>query len=456
MMEAKFYVTSRLAKIAHTDEEIARITGFLNEIQAIPEAQFKFFAYCKQWKLAPWMFLQMNRLNLFSNLSPEVREEFEKVYHAVKTENEYRSREALNFLTEFENEGIEVALLKGNAFIHTIYNDAGYKKMNDFDMLIHQSDWPLVQEIYRKLNYIPLGNGWNGEKGDVAKFSHTGLSFLSPNYHCITGTQWGLKSPTSNYKVNLNDLWNSTIDFNYHDLTVKLLSPEYNILHLILHMGTYKCGIRDCMDIYNLLVKEKEIDFEKLSKIIHDSNTRDKAWFTLQLADLCSGTIDKSFLNGLKPKSKSFIVKRADARLKMASRTGDMQLSYNDQFHEVEMLVFYFSLFHVFHKKCYFFLKLVQRMFFPPKEIAYKLSDLDGNSLLFQKVKSRLKAPYFMFSLIGEEIGLKITILLFVKLALETTLSVRFYVMKKETYFEYLRKQNIDPKEIQRVVKGIQ
>jgi len=328
--------------------------------------------------------------------------------------------------------------------------------MNDFDMLVHLSDWPKIQEIYQKLGYIPLGNGWSGEKGDAAKFSHAGLSFLSPNYKCITGTQWGLKSPTSKYKVDINDLWATALDFDYHGVGVKQLSAEYNILHLILHMGTYKCGIRDCMDIYNLMLTGKNIDYTKLADILKQSNTADKAWFTLNLTDKCSDAVDKSFLNELNPAKKSFLVRRLESRLKMSERTGDMQLSYNDQFHEVEMIVFYFGLFHVFHKKVYFFLKLVRQMFFPPKSLAYKLSDLDENSGFFKKIKARIKSPYFVFSLIGEEIGMKITFLLFVKLMVDTLLSVRFYFVKKEVYFEYLRKRGIDPKDIRRVVKGIQ
>jgi hypothetical protein len=455
-MESNFYIASRLAKVVIADEEMSRISAFFQSIKDKIQIQYRFFNYCKEWKLAPWIFIQLSKHNLIGYFNDDVQKNFRDVYNRVKTENENRSSEALNFLKIFNDEGIDVALLKGNLFIHTVYNDTGYKKMNDFDMLVHLSDWPKIQEIYHKLGYIPLGNGWSGEKGDAAKFSHAGLSFLSPNYKCITGTQWGLKSPTSKYKVDINDLWATALDFDYHGVGVKQLSAEYNILHLILHMGTYKCGIRDCMDIYNLMLTGKNIDYNKLANIIKNSNTTDKAWFTLNLTDKCSDAVDKSFLNELNPAKKSFLVRRLESRLKMSERTGDMQLSYNDQFHEVEMIVFYFGLFHVFHKKLYFFLKLVRQMFFPPKSLAYKLSDLDENSGFLKKIKARIKAPYFVFSLIGEEIGIKITFLLFVKLMVDTLLSIRFYFVKKEVYFEYLRKRGIDPQDIRRVVQGIQ
>jgi hypothetical protein len=137
---------------------------------------------------------------LFEFFAPKIQREFEDFYKKIKNQNENRNKEALNFLQKFEDKAIDVVILKGNLLLNTIYNDVGYKKMNDFDMLIHSKDWKAVQTIYEELKYIPLGFGWAGEKQEPAKFSHTGMSFISPNYHCITGTQWGLKSPTSSYK----------------------------------------------------------------------------------------------------------------------------------------------------------------------------------------------------------------------------------------------------------------
>ncbi|MBN2484411.1 MAG: nucleotidyltransferase family protein [Bacteroidales bacterium] len=420
------------------------------------QAQVDFYDYCQQWKLAPWIFVQMQRNNLIGNLYDNVRLKFSNTYERVKTENELRYAEAERFLKLFHSQGIEVAILKGNLLMHSVYAETGYKKMNDFDMLIHPGDWPKVLQIYHDLNYIPLGNGWSGEKAKAAKFSHAGLSFISANYHCITGTQWGLKSPTSKYRVDIENLWASTSDFGFRDIQAKQLSPEYNVLHLILHMGIYKCGIRDCMDIYNILLKEENIDFDKLNNIIYNSGANNKAWFTMQLTNICSGAVEPAFLKALTPKNSDFITRRLDARLKMADKSGDMQHSNNDHFHHIEMIVFYFGLFNVFHKKLYFFVKLVRQMFFPPKSLAFKLSDLSENPTLWQKVRAVIKAPYNVFALTGEEIGTKITFILFFKLMIDTLLSVRFYFIRKETYFEYLRRRNIDIAEITRIVKGIE
>ncbi len=455
-MENKFYIASRLAKIKMDEAEKSRITLFFSKIAENQKEQEDFFQYCKTWKLAPWIFIQMSKHGLIDKLNPKIQLDFKTVYEKVRSENENRNKTAVQFLKEFEREGIEVAILKGNLFLHKVYQEIGYKKMNDFDMLIHLDDWPKVQEIYFKLAYIPLGFGWGGEKGKAAKYSHAGLSFISPDFKCITGTQWGLKSPTSKYSVQADDIWQNTKEFEFEGLKIKQLSTEYNLLHLILHMGIYKCGIRDCMDIYNLLLTAESFDEDKFVALCEKSNAMDKAFFTLQLTNVCSGTVSESLIEKLRSNKNNFINRRLNARLKMAERSGDMQLSYNDYFHEVEMTVFYFSIFPQFHKKLFLYFRLVKLMFWPDAKLLQKIADYESNPNLSEWLKIRIKAPYYTFSLIGEEIGVKITLLLFVKMFFDSLISIKNYLLKKDSYFEYLKKRGLNADDIKRAVKEIQ
>ena len=61
-----------------------------------------------------------------------------------------------------------------------------------------------------------------------------------------------------------------------------------------------------------------------------------------------------------------------------------------------------------------------------------------------------------MFSLIAQEIGWLFTFLLFLKLFIDLLFSLKNYLIKKESYFDYLKKRGIDPKTIEKVVKNIQ
>ncbi len=451
-----FYIGSRLSKITPEDSELQKIRECLSDSCKSEQQQNDFFDYCVKWKIAPWMYTQFIRFDLDTMLSAAILQKFEDLHNRIKTENENRNNEALNFIRRFNQQNIDMAVLKGNLFIHTVYYDTGYKKMNDFDMLIHQKHWPAIQKIYFDLNYIPLGFGWSGEKQEVAKFSHAGMSFISRNYHCITGTQWGLKSPTSKYRVNADDIWESCSNFDFYGEPVKKLSPEYNLLHLVLHMGIYKCGIRDCMDVSNLLLSEKTFDEDKFVAIAKKSNAIDKSYFTLKLTDICSNSVSASLLEKLKSRRNSYIIRRLKARLKMAEKSGDFQLSYNDYFHDIEMDAFYFNLFPEFHKRFNIYFSLLRKIIWPEKLITLKLSDLDPNASLSKKITARIKAPYLTFGLLAEEIGLGISFLLMVKLGIDLILSLKNYFVKNQSYFDYLKGLGVNPDDIKKVVKQIQ
>ncbi|PLX03085.1 MAG: hypothetical protein C0594_11005 [Marinilabiliales bacterium] len=450
-----FYIASRISKITWTQEEKDNIIQFCEGIKQDEKLQRSFFQYCKQWKLGPWVYVQLQKNHLYEHFSEAVILDFKDLHDKIKQQNQQRIDEAVKFLKLFKERNIPVAVLKGNLFMHTIYHDIGYKKMNDFDMLIHPEDWPKVQEIYDELNYIPLGFGWSGEKEEAAKFSHAGMSFISPNFHCITGTQWGIKSPTSAYTVNNQELWECTLEFQLQDTSIKKLSPEHNLLHLILHMGLYKIGIRDCMDVYNLMLAEK-IDEDKFVAIAEESNAIEKAYFTLKISDHCSGTIPKSLLDKLQYNSKSFIIKRLKSRLNMLSQGVDLHRSYNDYFKDIEMKVFYFNLFPQFHKKFACLFSINKLLIWPKQKYVYKLNDISKSANILKKLYARIKAPWLVLKLVGEEIGVGIVFLLLLKLHIDQLLSLANYFRKKKSYFDYLEERGLQPEKIIKAVKNIE
>ncbi len=449
-----FKAASILSKVKRTEQELKDLTLFFDSIEGNENEQNKFFDYCKKWKLAPWAYTQIGRFKLSNKLMPEVLARFDESHKAIQLQNEKRNQEALRFLKEFKKHNIDVVVLKGNLLAHKIYKDKGYKRMNDFDILIHMGDWDKIQDIYLELGYIPLGFGWSGEKEKAAKFSHVGMSYISPDYSCIIGSQWGLKSPTTNFNVDINEAWKTAVDFDFFGINIKQLSPEYNLLHLVLHMGIFKCGIRDCMDVYNLILEEN-IDWKKFDKIIHVANAVDKTNFTLKMSELCAGQlIPDDYKIDYTP--KTFVTRRLNKRLKAFELNNDFHLSYNDYFQDVEKIVIYFNLFPKFHKKLGYYLKILISIYFPNTEIALKLSDIPGEKSFFKKLKAKIKAPYYVFALISQEIGPKFTFLLFMKLYFDLIISLKNYFVKKESYFDYLCKKGVDYQEIEKVVKNIQ
>lgn len=454
MISPLFYATSRLAKIHPTAAELSQVQDYLRGLKGDQTAQHAFFAYCEEWKLAPWLYTQMQRHALLPLLSSDTQTAFQTIHDKVQAQNERRNLEATRFLQQFHELGIEAVILKGNFLLHTTYQDLGYKKMNDFDLLVHMEDWDRIQDVFFGMDYIPLGFGWGGEKQQPTKFSHTGIPFISRNYHCITGVQWGLKSPTSRYSVDLKEAWAQTEAFAFAGTPVKQLSPAYNLLHLILHMGVYKCRIRDCMDVYNLM-QQYPMDEDELVDLFARSNATEKAHFTLQLTQLCSDAVSPTLLEKVRS-PQGYLPRRLEKRLALIEQTGDMQEVYHDYFQDIEHVLFRFNLFPKFHQRLLFFFQLNKLIFWPRKEIVRKFSDLPEKTTWPQRLWARIKAPYYVFALIAEEIGWGITMMLFLKLFIDLLLSLKNYFGKQESYFDYLKGRGIKPKEVVNAIKGIE
>ncbi|MDJ1505912.1 nucleotidyltransferase family protein [Xanthocytophaga agilis] len=417
-----------------------------------------FFEYCLKWKMAPWMNIQLKKYSLSTLFTEDVQGKFEAVYQKVKLENEKRNAKALQFLKAFNDNGIDFIILKGNLFANTIYGNTGYKKMNDFDILIKREDWSKVHKIYLDLGFIPLGFGWSGEKEKETKFSHTAIPFISPDFTCIIGTQWGLKSPTTSFTINMQDAWDTALPFSFETVLCKQLSPAYNLLHLILHMGIYKCGIRDCMDVYNLLAATSwnVADTQALFDLIEKTGATEKARFTLEMCNLCTNTIPKAWLERMPVKDSSFISTRLKKRKEMFAETGDIHNSYNDYFQDIEKNVIYINLFPKFHHRLPLYGKILRMLYFPDIGHSLKFIDKFHSPTIANKIKGRIQGPWFSFAIIAEEVGWKVTSLLFVKLFFDVMLSPVNYVLAKDSYFDYLRKKNIDPAEIKKVVSNVQ
>ena len=368
-----FELGSLLSRVNLNQEEKDSILNGLNERRE-NTAQNDFFQYCKNWKLAPLVYSQIVENNWERYFEADVLDEFKSMYEQAKIQNTKRNIRAVEFLKAFEEEGIDAIVLKGNYLAHKAYEEVGYKIMNDFDVLIHKEDWGRIQDVYLRLGYIPLGFGWSGEKEEPASFSHVGMPFISPDFTCIIGSQWGIKSPTTSYHVDIEDVWKTAKPFNFCGIEVKALSTEYHLLHLILHMGIYKCGIRDCMDLYNLM-RTETIDETEMERIIHHANAEQKTRFTMILCNLCCPIFDEKFINKIASKSKDFLGTRLDRRLEVMKATEDFQESYNDYFQDIEKEVIYFNLFPQFHLKSIFYLKILRLVYFPKTQVALKLND---------------------------------------------------------------------------------
>jgi hypothetical protein len=148
---------------------------------------------------------------------------------------------------KFNSEHIPVIALKG-LIIRECYPEPELRTMGDADILIHKEDMEKVDQLLIELGYV---------KGE-ASFKHTGYNhaiFPSIEVHLSL-----MDDDKFSYSKDFTEsVWNNAVDTQINGVNALTLSPEDQVLHLILHMANHMkssgFGLRQICDL-TLFVKK--------------------------------------------------------------------------------------------------------------------------------------------------------------------------------------------------------
>ncbi len=375
-------------------------------------------------KIIPICYNSLNQLNLGDRLPAAVWVKMEQEAMTIKKNNELRNAEAAIFLKQFEINNIPVALLKGVAFGETIYHNPFYKRMNDIDILIKKEDIGSVYDIYDSLGYFYIGERISGSKKKSDKVSHLSPPFVSRNYACVIGTQWGIKTSLSPYTINYEKIWSRVIPIEFHRTKLKILCPEDNLHHLCLHLGYFKISVRDMMDFYNLLrVYQEKFNWDLFYEIVAESKSESPVYFGLMLSNYCYPLPEVDlFLQKIKNRVTAYCKKAV--RWKTRSMEVFLHL-HSDHIQTVEKAISEFDSTSYFPEKANYFLNLWKCIILPPKKEVICMSGLYKPGS-FQLLKARITIPFKILRVIAGEISWTLVFLLIMK----TGVSLIFSLIK--------------------------
>lgn len=200
---------------------------------------------------------------------------------SIAERNDARLETARPLFQQAAAEGLQIALLKGIYFAPTYYGDAGYKKMNDIDFLMHAEDLPRFLALYQEHDFFSAGKLLDDDS--QRSFSHHTPPFFHRNLQCVLGTHWGLISPLTAYKPDYEALWQRVRPFEFLGGRHWGLHPVDNVHHLCMHLPYYKCGLRELADIYNLLRAEPDFDWALFAQEVTKAGTGALVYHALSL-----------------------------------------------------------------------------------------------------------------------------------------------------------------------------
>lgn len=335
----------------------------------------------------------------------------------VEAANRQRVVRACELFAELHAAEIEVCILKGVLFAETLYGDPLYKRMNDVDLLVRPADVPRITAVYRRLGYFPVAERV-GDKPELnQKFSHHLPPYVSRELDCVLGTQWGLKSPLAGLKIDYPAIWERSEPFRYHGLPARKLAARDNLFHVCVHLGVFKSGLRDVMDIANLVRSEAEpIDWEGFLADVRRAGAQALVVHALSLVHCLDPRPETlAAVQALAPEAQGFYVEAA--RKKTASRAVALR-TCSGHLSVVENSVTAFNMARRFPDKARLLSAFLGSVFCAPEEECRRLTfapGAHGGSAAW----ARLWAPAQILRAIGAEIGPGLLAGLFVKSAVD-------------------------------------
>lgn len=256
--------------------------------------------------LSQFLYWQLQDRGL--RLPPAVCTELRPRYWATAAHNEHQLRELGRLMGLLQNAGIPVILLKGAAFLGSIYPGPGSRPMRDVDLLIQESTFEKVAAILRGQGYnAPTRDGMGHTRaflrryGGELAFQSSASPWLSMDLHWQLIHHEGFRDIL---QIDYDGLWRRAKLAPEPHRGILLLSAEDNLLYQALHLGLHHrlCVLGMYLDLDRIIRNGEAIDWSLVCSRAAKWRMRQLTYVVLSLTrDLFASPIPLGVLHQLRP-----------------------------------------------------------------------------------------------------------------------------------------------------------
>lgn len=389
----------RLAYHARTPDEDVWIRDHIARI----EDPVAFWELAHDNRVAPRVHQELDRLDLLEMLPPDIRAKFEQQSAHVVSANRRRLEVASGVLAALLERGIDVVVLKGVAFGASLYDNPGYKRMNDVDVLLRREQVRDAMQVLGDQGLLPIAERVGGDPEKQLEVTHHLPPYVNRDLSCMIGVQWDFRSPLLGHEFDLDAVWDRTVPLDLDGVEVRMLGPEDALHHVALHLERFRTGVRDVMDLHNLVFAHGErFDWDLFARLVREAGTEDDVFYALSFAQAHRPHERmRALLEELEPRAHPRIRRLAAHRCR-SERV--LVRICSRQFSTIEKLVTAFNATNLLREKAPLFVQGWASIFWPSLQDALKISAIVEPTFA-ARVKARLVAPWRLMQAIAEEIG---------------------------------------------------
>lgn len=248
-------------------------------------------------------------LRHLSTLSPqvavpgEVIDDLRAIYLKVTASNLQQMAQFRKVARKTSEAGVEMIVLKGAALAESLYGDVGLRPISDVDILIREADWHIVSEVLKLYKYTAFGQDFISLPPSLTKYDiQTHLQFLSPAGTCLE-YQFDLFTLGIGM-LDMPGVWIRSREAVVSGEKVRVLSPEDELLHLVIHANRHGCTrLKWLVDIAESLRQSTGIDWELFVEIARKEKVTAIIYMTLKHIEhlLKSSMVPRDVMDRMKP-----------------------------------------------------------------------------------------------------------------------------------------------------------
>jgi Uncharacterised nucleotidyltransferase len=293
--ERRLLIACARSKLASADRQrIAELAG-----AALNWDQFGRVSYAHG--IAPLIYHSFLRSDALRFIPPAAAQSLQRSYYVNAVRNSLLYNELREILTTFNDQRIEVIVLKGAALAEIVYPHRALRPMSDIDLFVRNEKLAEVETKLLNMGYV-LNE--REKTKDYWQKHHYHLVFENGSGIPVE-IHWHIKRPTDSFQIDIDDLWERSQPIKIADVGAFVFSAEDLLLYLCQHFWKHRLagGIRPVCDIAEAAIYYRDkIKWERVASISAEWEMNSCSYLGLWLArELLDAPIPEEFLRDLRP-----------------------------------------------------------------------------------------------------------------------------------------------------------
>ncbi|UPT76862.1 nucleotidyltransferase family protein [Sulfurovum sp. XGS-02] len=217
-------------------------------------------------------------------LNDEILIELKAHYMSISQRNMLMSAELIRIMKLLEDNGIEALAFKGPTLAQQVYGDITLRQFGDLDVLIKKEDIYKIDDLLQSHGYKRLLTLTPVQEKIWIKYAHD-LGLIHSQKGTHFEMHWSFLDEDYPMQLNLDSYWNNLQKIEINGKKIPTFSSENLLVYLCIHGSKHLWERIGWIKDIDLLIKNYEIDWERINEISKNTNFERMIYLGLLLSN---------------------------------------------------------------------------------------------------------------------------------------------------------------------------